>query len=385
MNSRAITAIVALLAGPVASGGTVASAQDIGIGVDLPLTGAFAASGNYVAEGAKIAAEEINARGGVNGRKLKLIIEDSKSNPSEAAAVAEKLITRDKVPVMLGAWGSTLTLAVLPRLMDYKVPMVVETAGADKITASGNPYVFRISAPATIEAEGLKAKLGSFRVGKADFLVINNDWGRSTATAFTKMFKQADIQVGSMELMDQAAQDMSAQLARIKSSDSDTLIVTTAVEQLTLVLKQAKALGLKQRIITTGGSQSPDQLIEHAGEAANDTTHLVFFSPWTPDATPYPEKTRAFLAAWAKKGYSPAGLTESFRGYDGISVIAAAIDKAGVAEPAAIEKALWSVSVEGLNGRIAFEKDGPAGLESGQSTPRVYFVQIRGGKVEIVR
>src|SRR2546423_11778545 len=81
---------------------TGAGAQEtIKIGVIQPLTGAFAASGNYVANGAKIAADEINAKGGVLGKKLELVIEDNKSNPTEPAAVAEKLIVRDKVPAMM--------------------------------------------------------------------------------------------------------------------------------------------------------------------------------------------------------------------------------------------------------------------------------------------
>ena len=362
-----------------------ARAQEIPIGVDMPLSGPFAASGNYVAEGAKIAADEINARGGIHGRKLRLVIEDSKSNPTEAANVAEKLITEDKVPVMLGAWGSSLTLAVLPRLEQYQVPMVVETAGADKITLSGNPFVFRIAAPALVEAEGLQKKLSQFHIKKADFLIINNDWGRSTATEFTKMFKANGIKVGSTNLMDEAAVDVSAQLSTIKSSDADTLIVTTYVDQLTLVLKQIRALSLKKQIITTGGSQSPDQLVEQAGTAANNTVHLVFFPPWVPDATPNPQRTKDFIAAWGKKGFAPGGLTESFRGYDGINVIAAALEKADAVTPAAIQKALWSVNVEGLNGRIAFSKVGPAGKESGQSTPQVYFVKIENGKIGLDR
>ena len=82
-----------------------AGAQTIKIGVNEPLTGPFAASGTYVVNGAKIAADEINAKGGVLGKKIELIIEDNKSNATEAAAVAEKLITADKVPVMMGALG----------------------------------------------------------------------------------------------------------------------------------------------------------------------------------------------------------------------------------------------------------------------------------------
>ena len=93
------------------------------------------------------------------GKKIELIIEDNKSNPTEAAAVAEKLITADKVPVMMGAWGSSLTLAVMPKLMEYKVPMVVETSSSGKITTSGNPYIFRISPPSSVEAAAFKTIL----------------------------------------------------------------------------------------------------------------------------------------------------------------------------------------------------------------------------------
>src|SRR5215210_8933466 len=127
-----IAATALLSAGLVGQAG----AQTIKICVNEPLTGAFAASGTYVVNGAKIAADEINAKGGILGKKLELVIEDNKSNPTEAAAVAEKLITSDKVPVLMGAWGSSLTLAVMPKLADYETPMVVETSSSGKITTS---------------------------------------------------------------------------------------------------------------------------------------------------------------------------------------------------------------------------------------------------------
>lgn len=98
-----------------------ARAQDaITIGMTQPLTGAVAASGTYVANGARIAAEVINAKGGVLGRKINLIVEDNKSNPREAVSAVEKLILRDKAPVLIGAWSSTFTLAMLK---DGKVTM----------------------------------------------------------------------------------------------------------------------------------------------------------------------------------------------------------------------------------------------------------------------
>src|SRR5437763_3857335 len=202
--------------------GTAGAQEPIKIGVTQPLTGAFAASGNYVAQGAKIAEEHINAAGGVLGRKIQLVIEDNKSNPTEAVATAEKLIAKDKVPVMMGAWSSTLTLAIMPKLMEYQVPMLVETSSSGKITTSGNPYIFRISPPSSVEATAFKPMVPKMGLKKVDFLVINNDWGRGAADDFGKMLKGENIQVGLVETMDQAAQDMSAQLAKIKATDSDT-------------------------------------------------------------------------------------------------------------------------------------------------------------------
>lgn len=357
------------------------AADTIKIGVNQPLTGPFAASGAYVVNGAKIAADEVNARGGVLGKKIELVVEDNKSNPTEAAAVAEKLITSDETPVMMGAWGSSLTLAVMPKLMEYETPMVVETSSSGKITTTGNPFIFRISPPSAVEAAAFKGIVDKLALKKVDFLVINNDWGRGTAEDFSKMMKEKGIGVGLVETMDQGAQDMSAQLSKIKSSDSETVIVTTAVDQLTLIFKQAAALGLKKRIITTGGSQNPDQIIAQAGAAANGTMHLTTFLPWFPDKTPNPEATNYFITEWKKRGFDFAGCTESFRGYDGIRTAAAAIEKAGKAEPAAIKAALWEINIKGLNGDIVFRKSGPQGKESGQSQPNVYLIEINDGKV----
>ena len=366
---------VALMAGP-------AAAQDtIKIGVTQPLTGAFAASGNYVAQGARIAEEEINKAGGVLGKKLQLLIEDNKSNPTEAVATAEKLINSDKVPVLMGAWSSTLTLAVMPKLEEYKVPMLVETSSSGKITTSGNPYIFRISPTSEMEAKAFAPLFKKMNIKKADFLATNNDFGLGASKEFSQAAKDNGVEVGVMETMDPKATDFSAQLAKIKASGGDTLFVTTAVEQITLILKQAKDQQLSQRIITTGGSNSPDQLIAQAGDAANGSSHLVFFTPWFPEAVKNPEIAKTFVALWNEKKHNVGGLTEGFRGWDGLNVIAAAIKAAGKAEPEAISKALWDVKVKGINGDISFIKQGPAGKESAQNVPSVYLVKIDNGKV----
>src|SRR5687767_3510821 len=161
MKLRELKTWIALAAAFAA--GAAAAQQPIKIGVTQPLTGAFAASGNYVTEG-----DQIDAAGGVLGRKIELVIEDNKSNPTEAVATAEKLIGKDKVPVMMGAWSSTLTLAIMPKLMEYEVPMLVETSSSGKITTAGNPYIFRISPTSEMEARAFAPTVKSFNIKKAD-------------------------------------------------------------------------------------------------------------------------------------------------------------------------------------------------------------------------
>ena len=375
---------IALVALTVLAVAAPAPAQDaVKVGVIQPLSGPVAASGNYVRMGAEIGRDWINGKGGVLGRKVELLIEDNKSDPKEAATAAEKLIVRDKVPVIVGAWGSSMTLAAMPKLEEYGVPMVVETSSAATITKRGNPWIFRISPPSEMEALGLEKYLKDLGIKQADFLAVNTDWGRGAVGAFGDVLKRSGAQVGTAEFMEQAATDMNAQITKVKAGGADTLFLTTSVEQITLVLKQAQEQRLTRKIITTGGSSSPSQLIKQAGPAAEGTYHILFFLPWFPEAMPDGKLAKAFVDEWAKRGHPFEGLTEGFRGHDGIATIAEAVKIAGKDEPKAIQAALWQVSIVGVNGPIKFEKDGPAGKESGQSKPSIFVVQIKDGKVAL--
>src|ERR1044072_9440384 len=174
-----IRGLYSILAAPALPAPALAQ-EPIKIGVTQPLTGAFAASGNYVAQGAKIAEDEINKAGGVLGMKIQLLIEDNKSNPTEAVSSVEKLIQKDRVPVLVGAWSSTLTLAVMPKLEEYQVPMIVETSSSGKITTSGNPYIFRISPTSEMEAKAFAPTVKKFNIKKADSLAptTTSAWAR---------------------------------------------------------------------------------------------------------------------------------------------------------------------------------------------------------------
>jgi branched-chain amino acid transport system substrate-binding protein len=377
-----VTLAVMLLAGAGLSP-VWAQGEPIRIGVIQPLSGPVAASGNYVRMGAEIGRDWVNGRGGVLGRQVQLLIEDNKSDPKEAATAAEKLIVRDKVPVIMGAWGSSMTLAAMPKLEEYGVPMIVETSSAASITKRGNPWIFRISPPSEMEALGLERYVKDLAVKQADFLAVNTDWGRGAVTAFGDLLKRAGAGVGAVEYMDQAATDMNAQITKIKAGSGDTLFLTTSVEQITLVLKQAQEQRLQRKVVTTGGSSSPSQLIKQAGAAAEGTYHILFFLPWFPEAMPDGKLAKAFVDEWNKRGHPFEGLTEGFRGHDGVLTAVEAIKIAGRPDPKAVRDALWKVNLMGVNGPIRFDKDGPAGKESGQSRPSIFIVQIKDGKIAL--
>src|SRR5439155_944438 len=231
------TVLVALVVATLMAATVFVEAQaPIKLGVIQPLSGPVAASGNYVRMGAEIARDWLNAKGGINGRKVELVIEDNKSDPKEAASAAE-------------------------------------------------------------------------------------------------MLKKRGVAVGAAEFMEQSATDMNAQLTKIKATGGDTLFLTTAVEQITLIMKQAQEQRLARRIVTTGGSSSPTQLIKQAGTAAEGTYHIVFFMPWFPEAMPDGKLAKAFVDEWAKRGHPFGGLTEGFRGHDGIATLAEAVKLAGQDDP----------------------------------------------------
>jgi branched-chain amino acid transport system substrate-binding protein len=273
---------------------------------------------------------------------------------------------------------------VMPKLMEYGVPMVVETASSGKITTSGNPWIFRTSPTSAMEALAFGKQLAAFSptIKKVDFLSVNNDWGLGAAAEFKKMLESKGITVGRTETMAPDATDLSAQLAALKGTGSDTLIVTSGIEQLTLAIRQAGEQRLPQRLITTGGS-FPEPLLKTPGPKGYASQHLLFFAPWAVERAKYPAIAKEFVDGWNARKLDFAGQTEGFRGYDAILTIAEAIKVAGKAEPTAIRDALWKVKLKGVNGDIAFGKEGPAGQESGQAEPNIYVVELKDGAVSV--
>ena len=163
-----VASALALVVSACASGPS-GSDDEIVIAVAQPLSGPVAAQGTAVAEGAKIAAKEINDAGGINGKKIKLVIEDDANDPATCVNIAQRFTTKVQPVAVMGGWGSSCTLAMEPILERAKLPFLVETSSSDLVTSTegdgeGNDWTFRISPTSTMEATALKDVLAKMEI-----------------------------------------------------------------------------------------------------------------------------------------------------------------------------------------------------------------------------
>ncbi|HJX14301.1 MAG TPA: ABC transporter substrate-binding protein, partial [Candidatus Deferrimicrobiaceae bacterium] len=149
MSVKRVLLVCLAIALAVSLGSAVAMAENIKVGIVLPLTGEQAKFGEIEKRSFLMAAEEINAKGGVKGNKLELLFEDDTGKPDVGRSATEKLISQEKVSVITGGYSSSVTAAATAVAQQFKVPFLVTTGSADKITESGYDYVFRINPPAS--------------------------------------------------------------------------------------------------------------------------------------------------------------------------------------------------------------------------------------------
>ncbi len=381
---RQVLVLVALTAVGLWLGmGIASAAEPVKIGVIYPLTGPAAAAGSYQKAGVEIARDKFNAEGGVMGRQVQLFIEDGANDPAQSVSAAEKLVTREKVDVMIAAWGSSPTLAVSASVTKkYGVPHVVDTASSVKVTkldgVRPNPWLFRVSPTSQMEAEGLEKILVS-KMGftKVAFMSVNNDWGRGAAQEFSNVIKRTGGTVVAQEIMNADQTDFLTQLTKIKSAGADSIIVTSDQAQISLILKQYKQLGMNQKVLTTGGGIVPEGLVLLAGpEAAEGVAIITFFAPWFPEMCKVPQEAKWFSDEYLKRGNAPKGFGECFRGYDGMKAVKAALDIAKTTDKEKIREAFAKVDVQALSGRIKFD-------EFGQSSPNILVIEVKNGKPAI--
>ncbi len=332
-------------------------AETIKIGGIQPLSGWGANEGRHIRHGAEIAVDRINAGGGINGKRLELIMEDGRNDPAVSLNAARKLIEDDNVSVLFGAWLSSATLALIPTVMRTGTPLVVETSGADEITYPAKKYVFRTAVPFVREAQASGKVLRHLGVKKLAFIAQDNDFGRSSVREIQKVAATLGIRTGEVFFTDPASDDYCPQLMHIRDSDCDMIVATHGNRSVSKILEQRTDLGMTQPVLVTGGSARPYTIARlNGGRAVRGSYYLAFFAADRPDATPNPDEAAYYVEEWKKRGLPRDGIQEGARGYEVVMTIAAGIAEAGgSADREAVAEGLTRIDRQGILGRMKFD------------------------------
>ncbi|MCK9919163.1 ABC transporter substrate-binding protein [Microbacteriaceae bacterium K1510] len=346
---------------------SAAAAQTVKIGVVEPLTGGVAFDGNNVVKGARLAAKEINAAGGVLGNQVELVIADGACKPAESVSAAEKLIAADKVPVIMGAFCSGATQAVMPLAEKSQIPLVTGVSSLPRLTEVGNRWFFRnAETDAMMAAAFAKSLHNDLKFNSVFFLAANDDWGRGTVDSFKKILEGIGAKVVGAEYFEYSHADFYTPLTKVRAAKPDLVVVVAETQAASILVKQAKELGLNSKIFGVGAWATPT-FINLAGPAADGLLAGVAYA-----STIAGDLNKVFVDKF-KAEYNEAPGKYSMSGYNTIHIIAQAIKRAGAAEPAKIRDALTATDYTGPTGRLRFDDKGQV---YGQD---VFLVELQGG------
>jgi len=315
-----------------------AAADDaIKVGLINPMTGGGSFLGDMIVKGIRLSADEINSHGGLIGKKVELIVEDDRGLPAEGVAAAQKLINKDNVVAILGAFNSPVALAIADLARRYKIPQLTTSAVAPEITEKntpGEPWVFRAHEQATISSEALSRYL--FEIAKFKSLAIiyeNTDAGKSREEMVAKMAKQKGVSVVATEVYNPGDTDFYSSLTRIKKSNPEGIFLSGIVMEGSQILKQGKELEIKAQFVGSSGLNS-DKLIELAGPGAEGFVTIGSFEPTSK------KPIRVTFTNNFKSKYGVLPDNYAARGYDAMSVLADAIRRANSMNRNKIREAL---------------------------------------------
>jgi branched-chain amino acid transport system substrate-binding protein len=332
-----------------------AQAQEtIKIGLIQPLTGSVAYNGTTDVNGSKLALDEINAKGGVLGKKVELIIEDGQCRPANSVNAAEKLIQRDKVVAISGAFCSSSTLAVMPVAANYKLPLVTGVSSSAELTEKGNPWFFRATETDALLAKSFsKILFDQLKLRKIAYIGVNDDFGRGGVAEFEKQMTAMGATTVMKEYFEHGTSDFYTLLTKLRSSGADGVFVAAETQDGSTLVKQKAELGLTTKVFGVGSWATAD-FIKLTGDASEGIYAAVPYASTM--ATP---KNKEFVAAYTAR-YGEAPGKYSAAGYNVIHIIADAVDRANSTDPEKLRDALSKTSYEGPNGHFEFDAKGQA-------------------------
>src|SRR5437764_778234 len=317
------------------------------IGIPAPLSGGSAEYGGFMKQGALLAADEINGSGGISGKKLEIVFEDSQGDPAEATKAAEKLIERDQVNVVTCAFNSSATLAVADVAKREHVPMVVGLSTADAITTSGNPYVFRVCAANS----KLASLLGDYiardeKPATVAYVHAKTDFGINLANVVRQRLEQAGSKTIANEGINQHEADFLSLITKLKPLKPDMVFLAMIADSALPFLRQAKQAGFHTRWANAVSLSNP-KFLQDAGDLADGFIGITHF-----EASVAQGATQSFVEKFkAKYGQEPTHYAAVY--YDTVQLIADSMRRGGF-EREGILEALKTADVKGVTGRIHF-------------------------------
>ena len=352
---------------------TVAQAQPIRLATIVELSGAGATSGTNFKNGVELAIKEINATGGILGRKIETSVADTQSNPGVAKGLATKAVDDD----VFAVFGPVFSGSILVSMAETRRAEIPNFTGGEAaaITKQGNPYIFRTSFTqdtampkvARYVAANLKAKTVAL-------IYVNNDFGKGGREALIKALEPLGVKVVADISTDQSQVDFSAAVLKAKQSNADVVFVYTNEEEAARALRELRKQGVAKPIVgeTVLTSQ---KVIELAGDAANGAVAHVGLTVDAPLAS-----VRAFRARFEKE-YKYVCDHNGVKGYTGVFILKAAIEKVGKLDRKLVAQALHGLSITaaqqpGVLMDVRVDANGDLDRES-------FLTEARNGKQEI--
>jgi branched-chain amino acid transport system substrate-binding protein len=351
MTFKALGSLV--LAVAVATLSVPADAQGpIRIGASLSLTGTYAKLGKNQHEGYQLCIKDVNARGGLLGRKAELVMYDDQSLPATAVRLYEKLITEDKVDAVMGPYSSPVSEAAANVTEKYKKVMVAPLAATTSIFKKGRKYIFMVISPAESYLEGLidtAAKRGLKTVA-----VINEDtlFSKAAAAGAVELAKKKGMQVVYQEAYPKGNTDFSALLTKVRAANPDVIAAGTYFDDAVALTRQMKELNVNPKMygVTVGGD------LPEFYDVLKQNAEFIYGATQWEHTLPYPGNQEFFDAY--KKEFNHEPSYHSAAGYAGCIIYAEAVKRAGSLDADKVREQLLKLEMKTMFGEYKVDADG---------------------------
>lgn len=341
------------------------------IGAIMNLTGDTGVYGQWAKSGVDLAVEQINSRGGINGKLVKIEYEDDQAIPSLGISAFNKLVNINNIQAIIGPLGSSVTLAVAPLANKNKVVIISPISSNPKITNAGD-YVFRIWPSDNIEGSYMAEYAKNIlRYNNIAIYYMNNDYGVGLREVFKEKYNELGGKVIIDDSFNTGETNFRTTLNKIKSKNPDAIYIPGHLNEVAKIIKQIKELGIKVQLLTTSAVDGPE-IIQLGKDAAEG---IIFTSP-TFDPESNKENVRQFQKEYQKK-YEKRAEIVAAHAYDVMNIYAKILSKVDYNGQDIKEVLSKLKDYEGVTGVMSFDRNGD--IEKGS-----FIKKIINGKITII-